>query len=196
MSGVTASSRNSTSPRIRRILLLLALITSPLLCCGCFYLLDILPASLLPSSVDFMVNLFEAQARVENRTTETLYITPFTTIHGRPVVITQPIFFRQRDVPLRPDHSIVLAYDLADAPISGIVVCRTDNDCRLLAGGVTNVYNLLSYENLPGLEQGWLSAIQSQPKYNLLLVLIPLLSLLPVALFSGWLYLGRQRQTH
>jgi hypothetical protein len=174
---------------VRVILLLLAVVSSPLGCCGCIFLLDVLPASLLPPKVDFIVNLFEAQARVENRSGETLYITPITTTYGRPVVIPQPTFIRQRDIPLQPNRSIVLTYDVADMPLSGIAVCRTDDDCRLLAVDYSNVYYLDSFENLPRLEPSWLLAIRSHPPYNFGIVLLPVLSLLPVVLFSSWLYL-------
>jgi hypothetical protein len=188
MSIVEANQTRKRSAR-RRILLLLALIT-PLFLRGIF-LVEILPASLLPSSLDFMVNLFEAEARVDNRSGETLYITPITTTYGRPVVITQLNSFRQRDIPLQPNHSFTLTYDSADLPLSGIVVCRTNEDCRLLAVDYSDVYSVDSFENLPGVEPSWLLAVRSTPQYNFTIVLIPMSGLLPVVLFLSWLYWGR-----
>lgn len=60
---------------IRTTLLVLALLTSPFLCCGGIQLLDALPSSWLPGSLSFVVNLFESDARVENKTSQTLYLT-------------------------------------------------------------------------------------------------------------------------
>lgn len=48
--------------------LLLALILSPLTCCGGIYILSALPG--------VMPILFETEVRIENRTDETLYLTP------------------------------------------------------------------------------------------------------------------------
>ena len=192
-SGFWGSSNTMDSNRLRtrRILFLLTLITSPLFCCGCFYLLEALPASFLPSSVDFMLNLFEAEAQVENRSGETLYITPLSTTPGRPMVIPQSASIRVHNIPLKPDHSMILTYDRADMVLSGIAVCRTDQDCRLLPVDGSDEYYVNSFENLPGLEPGWLEAIQAEPQYNFSIVLIPVLSLLPVVLFFRWRYSGR-----
>lgn len=191
MSDPIELNRTRKRSRIRNILLLLALISSPLFCCGCVFLLEALPSSLLPSSLDFIVNLFEAEVRIENKSGETLYVTPITTTYGRPMVITQPTSFYWRDIPLRPDGSVVLTYDAADMPLSGVAVCRTNADCRLLDVVGSGVYDLDSFEKLPELEPSWLLAVQSQPQYNFSIVLIAVLSLLPVGLFVGWLYLGR-----
>lgn len=191
MSDAVGTNRVKKRPRVRMILLLLALVSSPLCCCGPIYLLNVLPSSFLPPAVDFMVNLFEEEVRVENRSGETLYITPITTTYGQPMVIPQSTFIRQRDIPLQSNGSIVLTYDSADMPLSGIAVCRTDNDCRLLAANHSKVYYLDSFESLPKLEPNWLLAIRSYPHYSFGIVLIPVLSLLPVVLFLGWLYLGR-----
>jgi hypothetical protein len=172
---------------VRKILLLLAVLSSPLGCCGCVFLLNVLPPALLPP----MMNLFETEARIENRSGETLYLTPITTTRGRPEVITQLAFLRQRDIPLQPGRSIVLTYDAADMPLSGIAVCRTNDDCRLLAVDYSNAYYLDSFEDLPGLEPGWLLAIRSLSPYNFSIVLFPVLGLVPVVLFLSWLYLGK-----
>jgi len=100
-------------------------------------------------------------------------------------------FLRQRDIPLQPNRSIVLTYDAADMPLSGIAVCRTNDDCRLLAVDYSDVYYLDSFENLPSLEPSWLLAIRSLSPYNFGIVLFPALGLVPVVLFLSWLYLGK-----
>ena len=176
---------------LRAILLLLALITSPLICCGAVQVLDVLPASLLPPALDFSINLFESEARVENRTTETFYLTAITTTYGEPMVIAQNISFRQSDIPLEPNRSVALQYDAADLPLAGIAVCRNDADCRLLAVNNSGAYAIDSYESLPPLEPAWLEAIRSRPQNNYRSILFPLLSLVPILLFAAWLYLGR-----
>lgn len=176
---------------LRPILLFLALFTSPLVCCGTSQLLNMLPASLLPAGLNFTLNLFEAEASVENRTAEIFYLTPITTTHGQPEVIAQHTSLRQRDIPLQPNSSVVLKYDSADLPLSGIAVCRTDQDCRLLAFANSGKYSLESYESLPSLEQSWLIAIQAHPLHNYSNILVPVLGLLPLLLLSSWLYLGK-----
>ncbi|MCB0212627.1 MAG: hypothetical protein KDJ52_25005 [Anaerolineae bacterium] len=84
--------------------------------------------------------MFEAEARVENRSQERLYITAITTTTGKPVVIGQRAFFQQRDIALQPNQSIHLLYDAADAPLAGIAVCRTNDNCRLLPVDYSNGY--------------------------------------------------------
>ena len=59
---------------LRINLLLLAFLTSHLICCSAVQLLEVLPASLLPAGLGFTLNLFETEARVENRTSETFYL--------------------------------------------------------------------------------------------------------------------------
>jgi hypothetical protein len=120
-----------------------------------------------------------------------LYFTAITTTYGQPEVIRQSAFIKQRDIPVEPNHSIVLTYDSADMPLSGIAVCRTDDDCRLLDVDYSPVYYLDSFENLPGLDPSWLLAIRSHNPYDPGIVLYPALGLVPVVLFLGWLYLGR-----
>ena len=138
-----------------------------------------------------MVNVFEAEARVENRTSETFYLTPITTMYGKPRVIGQNISFRRRDIPLEPSGSVVLQYDSADMPLAGIAVCKTNEDCRLLTVDNSGTYVIEAYEILPSLEPSWLMAIESHPLNNYSNVLLPALSLVPVLLFAGWYYLVR-----
>ena len=169
------------------ILLLLAVLSSPLGCCGCAFILNALPTPFqLP-----MMDLFKGEAQVENRSGETVYLTPITMTYGYPIVIGQPASIRQRDFPLQHDRSIVLTYDTADAPLSGIAVCRADGDCRLLDADRSGVYYLDSFDTLPRLKMDWLLAIQSHPTYSFNILLFLVLSLLPVVLFSGWLYFAR-----
>lgn len=179
------------------MLLALALLTSPALCCGGLQLLDSLPSSWMPPSLDFTVNLFENSARVENQTSETLYITAITTTYGDPRIIPQDIAFRQRSVPVPPQSSIVLEYDSADQPLSGVVVCKTAEDCRVLPANNSDVYELTSYEGLENLEPGWLKAIQAAPLHNYGTLLIAAVSLVSILLFGGWIYLiWRERKTN
>ena len=175
---------------LRVILLLLTLLTSPLICCGALQVLNALPSSLLPGGLNFTLHLFESEARIENRTAETFYLTPITTSYGRPAVIPQNIAFRQRNIPLAPKNSVLLQYDSADMPLSGIAVCRTDTDCRLLAVDYSGAYILDSYESLPPLEPSWSAALQSSPLHNYSNIIFPVLSLLPILLFVGWIYVG------
>lgn len=174
---------NQTKKRLpfRKILLMLAVISSPLTICGCLSLLSALP---------FPMNIFQTEARVENRSAETLYITPITTTHGQPEVIIQLAFAQQR-IPLQPKATIVLTYDSADTPLSGIGVCRPDDDCRLLPVDHSNTYYVDTFEQLSNLEPGWLFLIQSLPLNNRIFTAPPALGLLPIALFLIWLYLGR-----
>jgi hypothetical protein len=189
-------SRDLRGPKwIRTALLVLALLTSPILCCGGIQLLDALPSSWLPGSLSFMLNLFESEARVENKTSQTLYLTAVTTTYGDPRVISQNIAFRQRDIPVGPQNSVALQYDSADLPLAGIAVCRTEDDCRLLPVNYSQVYELNSYESLEPLDPSWLTAIQSSPLHNYSNLIITAFSLVPILLFSGWLYLNQRQRS-
>lgn len=179
---------------MRATLLVLALLTSPALCCGGLQVLDSIPESSLPASLDFAVNLFENSALVENQTSETLYITAMTTTYGDPRIIPQNIAFRQRSIPVRSQGSILLEYDSADLPLSGIVVCKTTADCRLLPANNSDVYELTSYAGLENLEPGWLEVIQAAPLHNYGTLLIAMFSLVSIVLFGGWIYLIRRER--
>ena len=161
--------------------LLLALILSPLTCCGGFYILSALPG--------VTPGLFETEVRIENRSDETLYITPITTTYAEPRVIPQPGRIRQVDIPLRSNHSITLTYDAADFPLSGVAVCREEGECRLLETEYSGMTYLDSFEILSALEPGWFQAMQTTTRYRFGIVIFPLLSLVPVLLFLNWLYL-------
>jgi hypothetical protein len=164
----------------------------PALCCGGLQVLDSIPESSLPASLDFAVNLFEKRARVENQTSETLYITAITTTYGDPRIIPQNIAFRQRSIPVRSQQSTMLEYDSADLPLAGIVVCRTAEDCRMLPVNHSDVYELTSYDGLEVLEPGWLEATQEVPLHNYGTFLIAAFSLVSISLFGGWIYLIRR----
>jgi hypothetical protein len=154
--------------------------------------LDALPSASLPGAVDFIVNLFESEARVDNHTSETLYLTAITTTYGEPRVIRQNIAFRQRDIPIGPQGSVTLQYDAADSSLAGIAVCRKDNDCRLLPASTSGVYALNSFESLESLDPAWQRAINSQPVYNVFSLIVVVLSLACILLFATWLYLNRR----
>ena len=187
-------SRDARKPKwIRTALLVLAILTFPILCCGGIQLLDALPSSWLSGSLSFMVNVFESNARVENKTSQILYLTAVTTTYGDPRVISQNIAFRQRDIPVKPQSSVILQYDSADLPLAGIAVCRTDNDCRLLPVNYSQVYELNSYESLERLDPIWLKVIQSSPLDNYSNLITIAFCLVPILLFSGWLYLNRRK---
>lgn len=174
------------------MLLVLALLTSPALCCGGLQVLDSIPESSLPASLDFVVNLFEKRARVDNQTSETLYITAITTTYGDPRIIPQNIAFRQRSIPVRSQQSTMLEYDSADLPLAGFLVCRTTEDCRILHANHSDTYELTSYEALEGLEPGWLEAAQAVPLHSYGTFLIAAFSLVSILLFGGWIYLTRR----
>ena len=161
--------------------LLLALIFSPLTCCGGFYILSALPG--------VTPGLFETEARLENMTNETLYITPITTTYRDPLVIPQRAFIRQVDIPLRPGRSITLTYDAADAVIAGAVVCRKDGECRMLETGSSGATVLGSFAALDELDPSWRQAMETSPRYSFGILIYPLLALVPVVLFLNWVYL-------
>jgi hypothetical protein len=194
MNNVTESRKIRRNRRIQIILLFLAILTSPALCCGGQQVLDVLPATWLPGPLNFVVNLFEAEAQFVNHTSETVYLTAMTTTYGDPRVIPQDIAFRQRDIPIRPDETIVLQYDSADFPLAGIVVCRTDDDCRLLPANGSSVYELNAYHNLESLDPAWRQAIDSQPVYNFSRLIIIALGLVCLLLFTSYLYLNRREK--
>ena len=191
MNEVSQSNDSHRTQRIQTTLLVLALITSPILCCGGLQLLDALPSSSLPGSLDFMVNLFESEARVENNTSHTLYLTAITTTYGYPLVIPQNTRFRQRDIPVGPQESAALQYDSADLPLAGIAVCKAPDDCRLLPANNSPVYELDSYEDLERLDPSWMEALRARPLYNYSSLILTVLGLVPVLLFSSWLCLKR-----
>jgi hypothetical protein len=143
--------------------------------------LVLLPIPVLSNN---MINGFKVKYRVyiENKTSQILYITAITTDHGSPKAISK------RDIPIRPQSSVDLVYDLYD--LAGIAVCRTEDDCRLLPHDSDSpFYKINSYEGLERLNPSWLAAIRSSPLYNNSNLIIMALSLVPILLLSGWLYL-------
>ena len=161
--------------------LLLALILSPLTCCGGIYILSALPG-VTPI-------LFEMEVGIENGTDETLYLTPITTTYRDPRIIPQRAFIRQTNISLRPGRSITLTYDAADAPLAGVTVCQKDGECRVLENEGSGITVLDSFEALPKLEPGWLQAIQTATPYRFGILIYPLLGIVPIVLFLNWLYL-------
>ncbi|RME87910.1 MAG: hypothetical protein D6770_08195 [Anaerolineae bacterium] len=191
----SAQNKDRRGPRWLRVMLLaVAILTSPILCCTGSLVLEALPSSWLPGPLAFATTLFEGEVRVENKTPQTLYLTPMTTAYGEPVAIPQTTF-RQRDIPLKPQSSITLKYDAADFPLEGIAVCKTKDDCRLLpADSPTNVYEVHTYESLTPLDPTWQVALQSTPRYNYILLFVIAVSLIPIASFAAWLYLNRRER--
>lgn len=194
MNHVAHGGETRKARRIKTAHLLLALLTFPALCCGGLQALDALPSAWLPGPVDFVVNLFESEARLENHTSETLYLTAITTASGEPRVIPQNVAFRQRDIPVGPQGAVALQYDSADLPLAGIAVCRREGDCRLLPGRGSGVYDVKSYDSLERLDPAWQKAIRAQPVYNLFSLIVMAPGLACILLFSSWLYLSRREK--
>lgn len=149
--------------------------------------LVLLPIPVLSNN---MINGFKVKYRIyiENKTSQILYLTAITTEHGSPKMVSK------RDIPIRPHSSVDLVYDLYE--LAGIAVCRTEDDCRLLPRDRNSpFYKINSYESLELLNPSWLAAIRSSPLYNNSNLIIMALSLVPILLLSGWLYLNPRQQS-
>lgn len=194
MNEVEQSAEKGKTKWLQTAVLLLALLTSPALCCGGMQVLDALATTWLPESADFVVNLFEGEAQIKNHTSETLYLTAVTTTYGEPEVIAQNIAFRQRHIPVEPQGAVTLQYDAADASLAGIAVCKGDDDCRLLPANSVGIYELNAYESLESLDPTWQAAISAQPVYNSSSLIVVVLSVTSILLFSSWLYLKRRER--
>lgn len=183
----------NTSNKLRKrisarvILLVAALLTSPLCCLGGMQVLSVLP---LPG----MFSLFAEEVAVQNASAETLTLTPITTTRGYPQVIYQTASLRQCQVAAAPGEAISLTYDAADFPLAGVVVCRGTVGCRLLAYDYGKDMVLVSYQALPELDAGWQEAAQGCRPFNVALVLFPLLALVPLGAFVGWVVLNRRKK--
>jgi hypothetical protein len=164
--------------RIEKMILVLVLLTTPVLSYN-------------------MINGSKVQYRVfmENKTPQILYLTAITTDHGNPKVISK------RNIPIQPQSSMDLDFedldfDITDIPLAGIAVCRTEDDCRLLPhNSDSSIYKINSYESLERLNPSWLAAIRSSPLYNNSSLIIMALSLVPILLLLGWLYLNRRQKS-
>ena len=175
----------------RLTLLVVACLTSPLCCWGSGMFLGV------------FAPVPHTNFEVVNKTNETLYITPVDRTPGRPVVIEQPLAIKQRNIPLRPDSSIVMINYGEIHELSGIAVCRTNADCRWATASEwqrlsdpnepfalpVQVYTLYFFDVLPKIDAGLLQAIQSHPQYSFHVLLWLAGILLPVVLFLCWLYL-------
>src|SRR5688500_1032869 len=137
MGETSAKPQKSRLPHIRTLLAILMLLTTPCLLCGLLTLLD--------RFVELPFDFFEGEVRLENRSGETLYVTPITTTYGEPMAITQSSL-RQRDIPVEPGDSVALSYDAADSPLAGIVVCRDSGECRLFETTYADVQYIDSFE--------------------------------------------------
>lgn len=176
----TKRPRKRITPRV--ILLVLALLSSPLCCLGGIQVTAILP---LPG----IFNFFEEEAVVVNATDEALYLTPITTTRGYPQVIYQATSLRQCHVEAAPGTSVSLTYDAADFPLDGVAVCREGGSCRLLDYDYGQGMRVDSSQALPELEAGWLDAVQDCKPFNASLVLFPVLALVPLGAFAAWVVL-------
>lgn len=194
MPSILKTSKPNKYVIVRNILLLLFVISLPFGFCGGISVLEMLPRSMLPASLDFMINLFESDAVVENKTDEILYVTPITTTRGYPEVIAQYGAILQRDFPIQVNESISLTYDSADFWLSGIVVCKENRLCKLLPTDYTNAYTITSFESLSELDASWISAVEAYPQKNYSVIYMVIFAFAPIAIFSIWLYLGWQRQ--
>ncbi len=184
MTNSTRATHSKVRSIIRWIMVILGFITSPLLCMGGLLLAD----AVLPMPF----GLFKTEISVENKSGETLYLTPITTTRGEPEVILQMLALRLRDVPLQPNGMLVFTYDAADSPLTGMAVCRAGGECRLLEG-YPNPQTIASFESLPALEADWKTAIETYPEYNFVALVLLLLCLLPVGLLWGSTYVDRPR---
>ena len=146
----------------------------------------------IPVLLTFMLNLFKDKLRVENKTSQILYLTVVTTnwYDNSPRVVSQNIAFRNHDIPVKPQSSVTLQYESADAPLAGFAVCKTEANCRFLPISYLHDYEVNSYESLERLNPSWLTAIRSSPLHNYSNLIIMALSLVPILLLSGWLYLN------
>lgn len=186
---MTNTPPHTTRKLFRTIVLFLAFLTSPLLLCRGSQLL-----ALLGVNVGF--NFFATKLQIENKTSETLYLTPITTTYGEPRVIAQTNSIRQRDFPLEASRSFILTYDSADAPLAGVLVCRAEEDCRVLKDNASvfdpnaqaYIQSIASYEDLPIAEADWLQAKQAHPQNSFRVVVMSALGLLPILLFILWLF--------
>ena len=184
MSIPDAIETNAPRKRItaRVILLVLAIMTSPLCCLGTTLL-----EAIIPEEMDYL-SFFAAEVVVENDTGEILFVTPITTTRGYPQVIRQATSLKQCQIPVAPGDSVALSFDAADFPLDGMAVCRGEVDCRLLAHDFAAV-NVEDYQALPALDDGWLEAAQGCKPFNVSLVLFPLLAMVPLGAFVAWVVL-------
>ena len=169
---------------LRSLLLVLTLLTTPLALLGISTFAFALPG--------MDVGFFLAEVRVENKTNEMLYITPITTTYAEPRVIQQKLALRQRDHLLRPADSMRLAYDTADFPLAGIVVCRTNDDCRLLENTREDVISIERFDALPTVDEQWLIVVKKTGLYNFAVFIYAIFILLPFIFFWLRWRLGKQ----
>ena len=128
---------------------------------------------------------------VENKTNETLMITPMTTIEAQPRVIRQAFTPRQRDHRLKPKAAMILVYDMDDLPLAGIVVCRESGDCRVLENSREEMLSIENFDALPKADESWLTAIEETGLRNyagMINIAFMLLSML--MFFLRW-YIGK-----
>ena len=175
--------QNKKHTIIRTALLILALLSSPFACMGGSFAISAL------SSIN--IGLFQAEVRVENRTDETLYITPITTTYAEPQIIWQFTSLRQRDILLKAGESILLTYDAADSPLAGVILCRDNGDCRLFDTTWGQVNYLDDFDSLPTADESWLNAKNTMQLYNFSALIYITFALLPFLFLWLWWRLGK-----
>ncbi len=171
----------------RPVVFVLFLCSLPFACLGSLPLVSALPAGWVP-----ILHVFQAQVRVENHTPNTLYLTPFTTIHNTPEVILQTRGLRARDLPLPPGESLSLSYDMADATLTGVAVCRESGDCRLQKFTGGEFLPIRAFSSLPALPNDWQAERLRTPLYRYGDFALVLLGMLSPLLLGVWILLGRK----
>ncbi len=171
----------------RLIVLILVLLTTPFACVGMGSIIFSLPGM---NSVGF----FHGEVRVENNSSEALYLTPISTTYAEPRIITQPLFRRHRDLPLGARDSIVITFDTADFSLAGIILCDEDADCRSLEYDWQNIQTIDDFDALPPVDASWLAVRDVAFKYNFQLFMITGFALTPFALLAFWWRLGRREE--
>ena len=129
-----------------------------------------------------------------NKTADTLFITPISTSYNTPRSIGQT-GIRQKSFQLKPSQTIQLTADAADFQLSGFVVCRLDNACRMLqVEHYSDTYVFDSFESLDPAEPAWLQAVHQAPAINWVIFLTPVLAAISIVLFFIWFKLSNHSQ--
>ncbi len=173
--------KNRSHPRPgQKIILVAAVLTSPLLC---FWAALIPVGKLLPA-----LDVFAAEVQVHNQTATNLTITPVTTTTGQPQIIWQDGLIPRCALSLDPGETLVLQYDAADAYLTGLVVCSAPDTCGQIAfhGADLTISSLADIDPLP---EDWYTAYQQTPRRNPTPLIMALLGSLPFTFYLIWLWL-------
>ncbi len=167
----------------RFIVLTLAMLTSPFGCVG-------VGSFVFSLTTGQTSGLFTAVTYIENQTDELIYITPMTTTHDEPRIIEQFFRFRYKNLPLRSGDTIRLSYDASDNSMDGMVLCREEDDCRYLQHERLGIQVIDDFDALPPVNESFLSAIDDDPEYHIVMLIMAGFTLTPFALFALWWRLG------